>query len=78
MVLVENRIEKLILKGEDCTGDVETKVSGTASDPAAMDCALHALQIGNFIGAICGEEELIITATEGGRAVSLIDSIYNF
>ena len=78
VVLVENRIEKLILKGVDCTESAEVKVSGTASDPAAMDSALHALQIGNFIRAICGEEELVMTAKEGSRAVSLIDQIYNF
>lgn len=78
VVLVENRIEKLILKGKDCTESVETKVSGTASDPAAMNSALHALQIGNFIRAIYGEEELVMTAAEGSRAVSLIDQIYNF
>ena len=79
VVLVENRIEKLILKGEDCTESEEAKPSGnTASDPAAMDSALHALQISNFIGAIYGEEELVMTAKEGGRAVALIDAIYNF
>jgi len=36
------------------------------------------MQIGNFIGAIYGEEELVMTAAEGGRAVSLIDQIYHF
>ena len=77
-VLVENRIKKLILKGEDCTGTTEAKVSGTASDPAAMDFALHALQISNFIKAIYGEAELVMSAKEGGRAVALIDTIYNF
>ena len=78
VVLVENRIEKLILKGEDCTGVTEAKVSGTASDPAAMDFTLHAMQIGNFIKAIYGEEELVMSAKEGSRAVALIDTIYNF
>lgn len=78
VVLVENRIEKLILKGEDCTESAEAKVSGTASDPTAMDSALHAQQIANFIGAIQGQQELVMTAKEGGRAVSLIETIYNF
>ncbi len=81
VVLVENRIEKLILKGEDYTESEESKAcatGNTASDPSAMNSALHAQQIGNFIGAIQGQQALVMTAKEGGRAVALIEAIYNF
>ena len=78
VILVEDRIEKLIIGGEVLIDSTEASNIGTASDPTAMGCELHAQQIANFLGAICQEEELLMTASEGARAVSLIEQIYNF
>ena len=78
VVLVENRIEKLIIGGETVIDGVEELLTGTASDPAAMSCRLHAKQIANFVGAINGEEALAIPPAEGVRAVSLIEKIYSY
>lgn len=78
VVLVEDRIEKMIIGGEVLVdGAIEPLVS-TANDPAAMSCRLHAKQIANFIGAINGEEALVVPPAEGVRAVSLIEKIYSF
>ena len=43
-----------------------------------MGSELHALQISNFINAICSKEPLVMTAAEGSRAVSLIEDIYKY
>ena len=78
VVLVEGQIDKLIIDGETLVQNGASATSGTASDPTAFAYDLHAAQIRNFIGAIRGEEELMIPATEGARAVSLIEDIYKF
>lgn len=78
VVLVEGEIEKLIVDGETLIDGRKGAVGNTASDPTAFAYDLHAAQIKNLIGAIHGEEELMIPATEGARAVSLIEDIYEF
>ena len=76
VVLKENRIERLTLHGETVVEAADVVVSGTASNPTAMDYDLHALQIGNFIDAVLNGKELLINASEGARAVKLIEEIY--
>ena len=78
VVLVENRIEKLIIGGESLVDDAGASEVGTASDPTAMDCRLHALQIANFIDAIRAGRPLAVTPADGRRAVALIEDIYRF
>ncbi|MBQ3541733.1 MAG: Gfo/Idh/MocA family oxidoreductase [Oscillospiraceae bacterium] len=78
VILVENQIQKLIIDGETLVERQQRAGNGTASNPTAFACDLHALQISNFIDAICGRDELLITAAEGGRAVALIEEIYQF
>ena len=78
VILVENQIQKLIIDGETFVDEQQKPGNGTASNPTAFACDLHALQISNFIDAICGRDELLITAAEGGRAVALIEEIYQF
>ncbi len=75
VVLKEGSIESLVVQGKpiECG---KVAVAGTANDPTAMDFALHAMQLGNFIAAVFGEEPLRIDAKEGSRAVSLIEEIY--
>lgn len=75
-ILKENKLEKLVIKGEEIELDNNVSVSKTASDPSAMDFNLHALQISNFIGAVFNENELLIDGAEGSRAVALIEKIY--
>ena len=79
VVIVEDKIEKLIIGGEVLVdGTKEFSMESAASDPSAMDYKPHAMQIANFIAAIHGEEELAVTTKEGAMAVSLIEDIYNF
>lgn len=78
VILVESQIQKLIINGETLVDRQSGPVNGAASNPMAFACDLHVLQISNFIDAICGRDELLITAAEGGRAVSLIEQIYQF
>lgn len=78
VILVENQIQKLIIDGESLVDKQQKAGDGTASNPTAFACDLHALQISNFIDAICGRDKLLITAAEGGRSVSLIEEIYRF
>lgn len=78
VILVENQIQKLVIDGETLIDRQQRTGNGTASNPLAFACTLHALQISNFIDAIWGKGELLITAEEGGRAVSLIEDIYQF
>lgn len=75
VVLVENRIAKLMIDGkEEAVADFE--VSKTSSDPAALRSAMHQLQIENLICAMKGEERLLIDGKESKRAVRVIEEIY--
>lgn len=78
VVLVEHRIEKLILDGKTITCAADEPLPGTASAPGAMSWHLHALLLSNFIAAIEGKEKLFIPAEEGSRAVALIEQIYRY
>jgi hypothetical protein len=75
VVLVENRIAKLMIDGkEEAVADFD--VSNTSSDPAALRSAMHQLQIENLICAMKGEERLLIDGKESKRAVRVIEEIY--
>lgn len=50
--------------------------AGAANDPAAIDFEGHRLQYQNFIGAIRGEEELLVDAEEARRALALVLAVY--
>ena len=77
-VFVENRLDKLVVRGETIVdnGAVVSAVN-TASKPDNMTANSHALQINNFINSILGEDTLLIDATEGKKALNLIETIYN-
>ena len=76
-ILRENKIEKLVVHGETLIDGIEDEgFAGGTSDPAAIDTLVHKKQLKNFINAVFGEEELLIDATEGQRAVKLIREIY--
>ncbi len=77
VMLKSGIIEKLVLDGKDVTPkneDIERHNS--SSDPTATGYARHAKEYENFIAAINGEEELLIDACEGKKAVELIENIY--
>ena len=78
VVLVENRIEKLLLGGKTVVDGTSEKRPDTAADPAAMDCCFHRAQLANFVAAVLGDEPLAVTAADGSRAVALIEEIYRF
>lgn len=76
-ILRENKIEKLVVHGETLVdGAEDDSLVGGIADPAAIDTLVHRKQLKNFIKAVLGEEELLIDATEGQRAVKLIREIY--
>ena len=76
-ILKDGLLEKLIVNGEDITPDnSEKEKTASASNPAITNFVLHKKQLENFIGAINGEEELLIDAYEGRKAVALITDIY--
>ena len=77
-VLCEDKLEKLVLDGKTVIENGVAEVAATSSNPAAVQYENHALQIGNLIKAIKGEEELLIDGIEGQRAVKLIEDIYSF
>lgn len=77
-VLRENQLEKLIVNHKTLIDGLQAETAGTASDPTAMSYYFHAQQLSNFIKAIFGEEDLLIDAAQGQRAVELIEEIYNF
>jgi predicted dehydrogenase len=78
VILVENRIEKLILGGETVISGSGEPIPCTASDPAAMGCELHVMQLQNFVSAVQNGSRLAVTAADGRRAVALIEEIYSF
>lgn len=73
--LRENRLEKLIVHGKTLI-DRKVETVHTSADPAAMSCDQHRLQLQNFVGAINGEEPLMIDPKQGRRAVKLVQEVY--
>lgn len=77
VILKENKIEKLVIKGETLVDGITEELAGTANDPTAMSYELHANQLNNLINAVNGKEKLFIDVYEGSRAVKLIEEIYS-
>ena len=75
-ILVENKLDKLIVKGETLIENGAAGALNTASDPLAMSSELHALQIQNFVNTIYGEESIFVDCYDGLKAVNLIEEIY--
>ncbi len=73
----ENRIEKMVVDDEVLCDRVVTEDDvGSARDASALSSEPHARQIANLMRASRGEEQLLVDAAEGGRAVKLIEDIY--
>lgn len=74
--LVDSTLEKLCIGGEMLVDKNVLTDAGTASDPTQLSNEGHTLQLRNFVAALRGEEELLITARDGYEAVRLIEEIY--
>ena len=75
VILSENKIEKIMIDGvesENIGGDK----SVTSHDASKLSSDYHYLQLKNFLCAINNEEKLFIDATEGKKAVEIIEKIY--
>ena len=77
VILSDTSIEKLYLNGEMIISNEIDPHPSTANSPALASSDLHKVQIRNFINAINGKEELVVTPYDGYYAVKLIESIYN-
>lgn len=81
-VLVEDTITSWAVSDskETCARETITGVKGEASTAASSATTFpvegHIIQIGNFIAAIRGEEELICDGYEGRRSLQLIMGLY--
>ena len=75
VILSENKIEKLVIK-DTVREEYDLKNLSRANDPATVKYLDHKRQIENLISAIYGEEELLIDASEGKKAVKIIEEIY--
>ena len=75
-ILRENKLEKLVVKGETLIDKAAEDALNTASDPFAMSSDLHAMQIRNFVGSIYGDEKMFVDCYDGLKAVKLIEEIY--
>ena len=76
VILSEDRIEKLMVKGEEISLPARSKAIRTAGDPRTLDCELHRRQMEDFLSAIRGEKPPIMDAVEGRKAIDLIERIY--
>ena len=74
--LVDSTLEKLCINGEMLVDKNVLPDAGTASDPTQLGHVGHTLQLQNFVAAVRGEENLLITARDGYEAVSMIEQIY--
>ena len=75
--LRENRIEKMLTaSGEKVENPIPE--SGSSANAAALECDMHGAQLKNLIGAINGEEKLLIDCYDGMKAVALIRKIYGY
>ena len=77
VIMKNGTIEKLVVNGKDISPDTACEANNCyASGPLVTDYTNHAEEYRNFIAALCGEEELLIDAYEGKKAVELIEKIY--
>lgn len=53
-----------------------SKTEGGASNPMAIDYALHTANIHAFLDALEGRSELMLSATEARKAVAIIEAVY--
>ena len=74
IMLKNNQIEKMMVNGEEFSAEVAD--AGTSSDPGALHCEMHRRQIQNLLAAIRGEEELVVDANEGRKAIRVIEAVY--
>ena len=75
--LVDSTLEKLCIDGEMLVDGTVAPDVGTTSDPTQLGADGHILQLRNFVAAVRGEEELVVTARDGCEAVRLIEQIYH-
>ena len=73
--LNENRIERMLTRDGE-TIDRKLRPFGSAGDATALESDLHRKQLENFVGAIRGEEELLVGGRDGRAAIKLIKDIY--
>ena len=76
VLLKNDQIEELMVNGEEVLVDTSGSRGSTANDPANLHCEMHRRQIQNLLAAICGEEQLLVDAREGRKAIRLIEAIY--
>lgn len=75
VILSENKIEKLVIK-DTVREEYDLKKLSTSNNPSTVNYEYHKRQLENLISAINGEEELLIDASEGKKAVKVIELIY--
>ena len=73
--LLENKIEKLMVNGEQVDLG-ELNFTSTANDNTVMDYRMHKAQLENLLNAIEGKEEILVDCYEGKKALAIIQSIY--
>ncbi|MGN0179389.1 MAG: Gfo/Idh/MocA family protein [Monoglobaceae bacterium] len=76
VVLTENKITEIMLNGKKSINKKEKSEKNSANDPTAISYEMHRRQLLNFINAINGKEALLIDASEGRKAVKIIEDIY--
>lgn len=76
VILSEDRIEKLMVRGEEIPLSSHSKAIRTAGDPRTLDCELHRRQMEDFLSAIRGGKPPMMDAREGRKAIDLIERIY--
>ncbi len=76
LIITEASIEKLVV-GDKTLIDNSSRINtATASDPMAMPYENHIAQFKNFVNAINGTEEVLVTPEESRRALKLIEDVY--
>ena len=75
VVMYENTIEKLIIKGKAEYLNESSGLVDTSGNPKNLDISLHAAQLRNFIMNLMGNEILMCTMDDGINAVRLIENI---
>lgn len=81
-ILVNDRIDFWKFDVED-PGDAAIrdnqaagKISGGSSDPKAISCVGHQMQIADFCRAVRGEGSAVIDGREAGAAVAIVEAAY--
>ena len=75
-IIRDTSLESLVIDGKEIPCENAVHTVEAANKPSVSDCTLHARQISNFIDAVMRGTPLESDASEGKKAIEIIERVY--